>query len=152
MQRFVVVLWALLVTWLWFSFAANQSILDYSYTVDWNDVKIFRTDNSDWWNVDIRAQNPENDERLQFGTAKISDQTFTYTKQWDGDQKIWMAPDDGWEDIQFTIQWTTIPTTVTRTVIPVVPKAWPSGKAVVIVLITLVIFGGYIYIKKRADI
>ena len=41
---------------------------------------------------------------------------------------------------------------VTRTVIPAVPKTWPNGNLVWIILATLVIFGGYIYIKKRADI
>ena len=41
---------------------------------------------------------------------------------------------------------------VTRTVITAVPKTWPSGNLVWIVLATLAIFGGYIYIKKRADI
>ena len=41
---------------------------------------------------------------------------------------------------------------VTRTVITAVPKTWPSGNFVWIIIATLVIFGGYIYIKKRADI
>lgn len=41
---------------------------------------------------------------------------------------------------------------VTRTVITTVPKTWPSGSLVWIILATLAIFGGYIYIKKRADI
>ncbi len=41
---------------------------------------------------------------------------------------------------------------VTRTVISAVPKTWPSGNLVWIILATLAIFGGYIYIKKRADI
>lgn len=43
-------------------------------------------------------------------------------------------------------------TTITRTVIPAVPKTGPSGNLIWIILATLVIFGGYIYIKKRADI
>ena len=41
---------------------------------------------------------------------------------------------------------------VTRTVISAVPKTWPSGNLVWIILATLAIFGGYIYIRKRADI
>lgn len=41
---------------------------------------------------------------------------------------------------------------VTRTVIPVVPKTGPSGNIIWIILATLAIFGGYIYIRKRADI
>ena len=41
---------------------------------------------------------------------------------------------------------------VTRTVITAVPKTGPSGNLVWIILATLAIFGGYIYIKKRADI
>ena len=41
---------------------------------------------------------------------------------------------------------------LTRTVIPAVPKTGPSGNIVWIIIATLVVFGGYIYIKKRADI
>ena len=41
---------------------------------------------------------------------------------------------------------------ITRTVIPVVPKTWPSINIIWIILATLVVFGGYIYIKKKADI
>lgn len=40
----------------------------------------------------------------------------------------------------------------TRTVIPAVPQTGPSISRVWIILATLAIFGGYIYIKKRADI
>jgi len=100
----------------------------------------------------------------------MSDQTFTYTKQWDGAQHIQIVPGDGWDVITFTIpkgslhaaeivneQWTeevktTAPETPTRTVIPVVPKTGPSVSIIWIILMALAIFGGYIYIKKRADI
>ena len=153
MQRFIVALWTLLITRLWFAFAANPSIVNYSYTIEWDDVKIFRTDNSDGWSVDINVQNPETNERSHFGTVKIEDQVFTYPKQWDWDQKIWMIPDDWWDEVQFTIQWEVVPNpNLTRTVIPAVPKTWPSGNIIWIIIATLVIFGGYIYIKKRADI
>jgi hypothetical protein len=37
-------------------------------------------------------------------------------------------------------------------VIPVVPKTWPSTSIIWIILATLAIFGGYIYIRKKADI
>jgi len=41
---------------------------------------------------------------------------------------------------------------ITRTVITAVPKTGPSINIIWIILATLAIFGGYIYIKKRADI
>ena len=153
MQRFIVGLCALLIGWLWFSFAANPSIINYSYEVDGDDVNIFRTDNSNWGKVDINVQNPDTNERLNFGTANISDQMFVYTKQRNWDQKIWMSPDDWWDEVYINIQWvTTLAANVNRTVIPAVPKTWPSGNIVWIILATIAIFGGYIYIKKRADI
>jgi hypothetical protein len=37
-------------------------------------------------------------------------------------------------------------------VIAATPKTWPSGSLIWIIVATLAIFGGYIYIKKRADI
>jgi hypothetical protein len=37
-------------------------------------------------------------------------------------------------------------------VIAATPKTWPSGRLIWIIVATLAIFGGYIYIKKRADI
>lgn len=153
MQRFIVALWTLLITRLWFAFAANPSIINYSYTIEWDDVKIFRTDNSDGWSVDINVQNPKTNKRSHFGTVKIEDQVFTYPRQRDWDQKIWMIPDDWWDEVQFTIQWEVVPNpNLTRTVIPAVPKTWPSGNIIWIIIATLVIFGGYIYIKKRAGI
>lgn len=154
-------------TFVWFSFA-DTSILNLSYTTNWDNVTINRTDNSDWWYVDINLQDPYTNDWLHFGEVKISDQTFTYTKQWDWDQKIWMIPWDGWDEIKFSIKWDKSPSTtadkvkkesskweeagVTRTVITAVPKTWPSGSLIWIVLATLAIFGGYIYIRKRADI
>lgn len=89
---------------------------------------------------------------MHYGTVKISDQLFAYTKQRDWEQKIWMVPDDGWDEIQFSIQWSTPSHTVTRTVIPAVPKTGPNGNVIWIILATIAIFGWYIYIKKRADI
>ena len=83
MQRFIVSLWILLMAWLWFSFAANPSIVNYSYTVDGEDVRIFRTNNSNGWYVDINLQDPRTNDRVHFGTTKISDQVFAYTKQRD---------------------------------------------------------------------
>ena len=107
----------------------------------------------------------------------MSDQEFTYTKQWNWDQDVqiirWDEPDERYE---FTISdgktaWainmedmkdfsnsksenkaTENNTDTTRTVIPVVPKTWPSGSLILIILATLAIFGGYVYIRKRADI
>jgi len=100
----------------------------------------------------------------------MSDQVFTYTKQWDWDQKVRIIPWDGWDQIKFTIKSDKESTTTTkdsisnnntntedktvtnRTVIQAVPKTGPSGSLIWVILATLAIFGGYIYIKKRADI
>jgi len=148
----------------WFSFA-TPSILNLSHTTHWDNVTINRTDNSDWWYVDINLQDPQTNDWLHFGEVKISDQTFTYTKQWDWDQKIRIIPWDGWDEIKFVIKWKNPASAVTnkkapnwgqpevtRTVIPVVPKTGSSGSLIWIILATLAIFGGYIYIRKRADI
>lgn len=116
--------------------------------------------------MDINVQDPKTNDWLHFGETKISDQVFVYTKQWDWDQNIWIIPGDGSDDIKFTIQSTSSTTnnavitetkkddkaTLNRTVIPVVPKTGPSGSLIWIILATLAIFGGYIYIKKKADI
>ena len=137
----------------WFSFAANPSILNYSYTIDWQDVRIFWTDNSNWWNVDINVENPNTKDWMHFGTTKISDQVFTYTKQRDWDQNIRMIPDDWWDEVKFIIQDVITPNpNATRTVIPAVPKTGPDWHVVGIIIATIMIFGWYIYIRKRADI
>ena len=95
----------------------------------------------------------------------MSDQTFTYTKQWEWEQKVRIIPWDWWDEIRFTIPWSKSASventestqqeekaTVNRTVIQAVPKTGPSGSLIWIILATFAIFGGYIYIKKRADI
>ena len=150
MQRLFVILSAIFSVLIWFSFAA-PTVLNHSYSVEWNDVKIFWTDNSNWWVVDINLQDPATNDWLHFGTVNISDQVFTYTKQWDWDQKIWLIPGDGWDEIYFTVPWNST-STATRTVIPAVPKTWPNGSVVWIIIATIAIFSGYIYIKKRDDI
>ena len=156
MKKLLIFLSAIFSVSLWFSFAANPSIVNYSYEIAWDDVKIYWTDISDWWTIDINVQNPTTQDRLHFGTAKMSDQVFVYPRQREWEQKIWMIPGDGWDEVTFTIEWdtpeTTISPTATRTVIPAVPKTGPSGNIIWIIIATFVIFGGYIYIKKRADI
>ena len=154
MKKLSIFLSAIFSTFLWFSFAANPSIVNHSYTTEWNDVKIYWTDNSsNWWYVDINVQNPSTLDRLHFGTAKMSDQVFVYTKQRDWDQKIWMIPDDWWDEVQFTIPWTITPNPwATRTVIPAVPKTGPDGHIIWLIIATISIFGWYIYLKRKADI
>lgn len=158
MKKLSIFLLAIFSVCVGFSFA-SPSIINPSYTVNGNDVKIYWTDNSNWWYLDINLQNPETNDWLHFGTTKISDQVFTYTKQWDWDQKVWLIPWDGGDEVKLTItidDWkekTDNKTSwATRTVIPVVPKTGPSLSLIWLILATLAIFGGYIYIKKRADI
>ena len=156
MKKLYIFLSAIFSVFVWFSFAANPSIVSHSYTTNWNDVTIYWTDISDWWYIDINVQNPTTQDWLHFGTVKISDEKFTYTKQWEWEQKIWMIPGDWWDEIKFTIESDNTEAaatpTVTRTVIPAVPKTGPSGNVIWIIIATFIIFGGYIYIKKRADI
>ena len=117
--------------------------------------------------MDINLKDPKTNDRLHFGEVKMSDQVFTYTKQWEWDQNIRIIPWDGWDQIRFTISsdWETVTVddqtseekeqkedNPTRTVIEAVPKTGPSGSLIWIIVATLAIFGGYIYIKKRADI
>ena len=149
MKRLFVFFSAILSVFIWFSFATN-TVLNHSYTIENDNVNIYWTNNSNWWNVDISVRNPDVNDWLLLGTAKISDQSFTYTKQWNWEQKILLVPDDWGDSIQFTISagWSTR----SRTVISAVPRTWPSFSLVWVILATLVIFGGYIYIKKRADI
>ena len=114
--------------------------------------------------MDVNLKDPKTNDRLHFGEVKMSDQVFTYTKQWEWDQNVRIIPWDGWNQIRFTIPagWTSQisnsqnnkenDSKPTRTVISAVPKTWPSFSLIWIALATLAIFGGYIYIKKRADI
>ena len=146
-MRFFYLLWL---------YAASPSIVSYSYTTEWNDVTIYWTDVSDWWYIDINVQNPTTQDWMHFGTAKMSDEMFTYPKQREWEQKIWMIPSDWGSEIRFTIEWeapeTTISPTANRTVIPAVPKTGPNGNVIWLIIATFVVFGWYIYIKKRADI
>ena len=119
--------------------------------------------------MDINLKDPNTNDRLHFGEVKMSDQVFTFTKQWEWDQNIQIVPWDGWDVIQFTVEFewksdtkinkdstssnpTENKTAANRTVISAVPKTGPSGSLIWIILATLAIFGGYIYIKKRAAI
>jgi hypothetical protein len=152
MRRLFILFTVVFSVLIWFSSAIN-TILNYSYTTDDNNVNIYRTDNSNWWNVDINVRNSDVNDWLLLGTVKISDQSFMYTKLWNWEQRIKLVPDDWWEEIQFTIpeRWVA-KSHVSRTVITAVPKTWPSFNLIWIILASLAIFGGYIYIKKRADI
>jgi LPXTG-motif cell wall-anchored protein len=171
MKKLSIFLSVIFSMFVWVSFA-YPAVLNLSYSVNWEDVKIYRTDNSRWWYMAISVQEPKTKDWMHFWEVKISDQVFTYTKQWWWDQKIWIVPDE-WDeqylcisssgapcDISKDTAKTTTTTkatndktwSVTRTVIPVVPKTGPSWSLIWIILATLAIFGGYIYIKKRADI
>ena len=117
----------------------------------------------------VNVKDPKTNNRLHFGEVKISDQAYSYPKQRNWNQEIQLVPDD-WDIVTFTAKDANGTVTVdtnttssdtdnwekdesaTRTVIPAVPKTWPSASLIGIILATLAIFGGYIYIKKRADI
>ena len=182
MSRLSVLIIAAFSLFVWFSFAENPTILNPSYTVDGDVVRIYWTDNSNWWYVDVNLQDPETKSWFNFWVAEISDQVFTYTKQWDGDQNIWIIPSDWWDEQYLCISSSGGPCsisggtnhdstvseaneynsavssdskpehntawwTVTRTVIPVVPKTWPSLSLIWPIIVVISIFGGYIYIR-----
>ena len=166
MKKLSIFLSAIFGVFIWISFA-SPSILNPSYVTNWDDIKIFWTDNSEWWYLDVNVQDPSTKDRLHFGEVKMSDQVFTYTKQWEWDQKIWIIPWDGGDQMKFTISLGGSSAEIdnqtsqkneksedkpTRTVIAATPKTGPSGTLLWVIIATLVIFGGYIYIKKRADI
>lgn len=144
----------------WVALASNLSILNHSYSVDWNQISIFWEDGSNGWNVDINVFNTDLQTWINLWTVSISDQHYIYTKQWDWDQQIWLIPDDGWDGVQFTIALDNsghgsaayTSEDVVRTVIPVTPKTWPSWHLIWIVIATFVVFGGYIFIKKQASL
>ena len=178
MRKLPILLSAIFGLFIWFTFA-EVSILTPSYTVNWDDVKLYWTDVSNWWYLSIDVADPQTNSWIHKGEVKMSDQEFNYKKQWNWDQKIRMYRWDKEDEIyQFTIKdgktnwavnredmenpnnqknWTinnkaTEDTTANRTVIPVVPKTGPSGTLIWIILAALAIFGGYIYIRKKADI
>ena len=168
MKKLYILFLASFCAFLWFS-SADSSITNPSYSIRWDDIRIYRTDNSKWWYMDINLKDPNTNDRLHFGEVKMSDQVFTFTKQWEWDQNIQIVPWDGWDVIQFTVEFewksdtkinkdstssnpTENKTAANRTVISAVPKTGPSGSLIWIILATLAIFGGYIYIKKRAAI
>jgi len=160
MKKFSIFLSVIFSAFIWFSFAA-PTVLNPSFEDHWNDVKVYWTNNSDGWYVDINVKDPKTNDWLHFGEVKISDEVFTYTKQREWNQEIQLVPGDGW-DIQCLNCNLSASTTeqeapkeeaaVTRTVIPAVPKTGPDGGVIAIILAALVIFGWYIYIKRKADI
>ena len=159
MRKFLAFLWLSLLSSIWFSFASNPVIIDPSYAIHWDNVTIYRTDASDWWYVDISVRNPGASDWIHIWTANIKDQEFTYLREWKTTQKVLLTPDNWGDSVQMSIwedTWTKSKVksseTITRTVITAVPKTWPSVSLIWVILATLAIFGGYIYIKKRAGI
>lgn len=158
MRKFLAILWLNLLGCISFSFASNPAIVNQSYVTNWDNVTIYWTDVSDWWYVDVSIQDPDTQEWIHIWTVDIKDQEFSYMRQWQSEQKILLEPDNWGDSIQVNI-WNGVSKSstsnsepITRTVISSVPKTWPSGSLIWIIVATLMIFGGYIYIKKRADI
>jgi len=161
----LILLSAIFGLFLWFSFA-YPAVINPNYSVNWDTVKIFRTDNSNWWYMDINLKDPNTNQWLHFWEVKMNDQVFTYTKQWQWDQEVQMiwwewsdnkkefiiSTENGLVEVDNSNSTAATATWKDRTVIPVVPKTGPSGTLIWIILATLAIFGGYIYIRKRADI
>lgn len=160
MKKFYIFLSVIFTVFGCFCFAA-PSMFNLSYYVEWNKVSIYRTANSDWWYADINLKDPQTHDWLHFGEVKISDQIFSYTKQREWTQDIQIIPSDGGDIMALTIPdiswrsshnaWASSKET-TRTVITSVPKTGPSRSLMWVILATFIVFGGYIYIKKRADI
>ena len=159
MRKFLAFLWLSLLSSVWISFAANPAIIDQSYTIHWDEVTIYRTDVSDWWYVDISVQDPDYGTWTNIWTVDIKNQQFSFIRDWDSAQKILLSPDNWGDSVQMNI-WmdnenknkTKNSETITRTVITAVPETWPSVSLVWVIVASFMIFGGYIYIKKRAAI
>jgi len=177
MKKLPILLSAIFGLFIWFTFA-ELSILTPSYTVNWDNVKLYWTDVSNWWYVSIDVSDSSTNGWRHMGEIEMSQQEFEYKKPGNWDQKIRMYRWDKEDEIyQFTIKdgktnWSVNredmenlnqksgttetkaaeDTTANRTVIPVVPKTGPSGTLIGIILAALAIFGGYIYIRKKADI
>ena len=122
-------------------------------------MTIYRTNASEWWYVDVSVRNSDFGAWTHIWTVDIKDQQFSYMREWNIAQKIMLAPDNWGDSVQINVwvdEWNSKKTqnseTITRTVITAVPNTWPRGNLVWIIVATLVIFGGYVYIKKRADI
>ncbi len=159
MRKFLAFLCLSLLSSIWFSFASNTVITNTSYTTHWDNVTISRTNVSDWWYVDVSVRNSDLGVWTHIWTVDIKDQEFSYMREWNITQKVMLAPDNWWDNVQLSI-WidggnlnkTKNSETITRTVITAVPETWPRGNLIWIIVATLLIFGGYIYIKKRAVI
>ena len=159
MRKFLAFLCLSLLGSIWFSFASTTAITNQSYVVNWDNVTIYRTDVSDWWNVDISVWDSNSGKWIRIWTVNIKDQEFSYMREWKITQKILLAPDNWGESVQMSI-WvdnekkskTKSSETITRTVITAVPETGPSVSLVWIIIATFAIFGWYIYIKKRAAI
>ena len=159
MRKFLAFLWLSLLSCISFSFASNPAIVNQSYVTNWDNVTIYWTDVSDWWYVDVSIQDSDTQERIHIWTVDIRDQEFSYIRQGQAEQKILLEPDNWWDSVQVSIwanNWSKTNSKnsepITRMVISSVPKTWPSGSLIWIIIATFMIFGGYIYIKKRAAI
>lgn len=149
MRKLTLILSTILVWFLGFSFASGPSIINDSYTTNWNDVTIFWTNNSNGGNVNIRLLKPDTQNWVTFDTIAIADEYFTYTKQRSWEQTILLVPDDWWDEVKIIIPASE---TIARTVIESTPKTWPSWHTIMVIILTFVVFGWYIYIKKQANL
>lgn len=145
----------------WISFA-EQTLLSPVASIDWDSVIVTRINWAAEGSVDITVQNPVTNDTLHLDTVDASSEFFSFPVFGEWNHNITLTPDNWWEIVNLNVYyWQNAQENQNtqeqekheiRNVIPATPKTWPSGNIIWIIIASLIIFGGYIFIKKQASL
>ncbi|MDR0608168.1 MAG: hypothetical protein LBG52_07725 [Candidatus Peribacteria bacterium] len=130
----------------------NRTLANVSHTVTGNTITLRWTAIEGGGEADLLLFNLQQEKFIRIATVRMSDERYDYTMTWDGQHLFRFRPLDGGTEIRYAVQamkvsGTTPPTTGK---IEEVPKTGPVEDFLGMLIIALLIYGGYkVYHRKN---
>ena len=119
-----------------------------SHVINWNEITLTWT-SIPGDTVEVAILDPEDKIYRSLGTAKMSDEKFKYTMQWDGEQNF-MLTNGICKEVFYKADGKASPTPVEpKTIVPA--ATWPAENVLYILIATAVLYGSYVLLRKSED-
>ncbi len=130
---------------------ADMTLANISHEINWNNILLKRISVNWSSTIDISVMTPNSSSFNRVATVNMNQETYTFSANRNGEYIFKFAPDNSWKETNYSVQLNTVSWGAAGgwgngwTVIPVVPKTWPTENIIVIVVAA---FLWYLIYKK----
>lgn len=129
---------------------SNMRLANVRHTITWDIITLLWTAVWSAQDIAISVMWPGDTGFSRVATVKMRDEKYNYRFSRDGEYIFRFIPSDWWTEITYNLTakaWLTNPTSNTPVSNP--PKTWPTENAIAIIVLAVLVFGGYILFGKK---